>query len=99
MIETDVSYRVKELSEKIEVLELKIEELKSRYAENEMWDNSDMIHNWKISQRTLASWRSDGLIDFIQVGGKIWYTPENRKSFLLRNTVRAKGVEFAPCNN
>lgn len=99
MIETDLGYRVKELSEKIEVLEFKLEELKSHSVENELWDNSDMIRNWKISQRTLASWRSEGLIDFVQAGGKIWYTPENRKTFLLRNTIRAKGVDFVPCSN
>lgn len=99
MIKTDLDFRVKELSEKINELESEIEVLKTRSIENEMWDNSDMIRNWKISQRTLASWRADGLIDYVQMGGKIWYTKENRNAFLLRNTVRAKGDEIATCSN
>lgn len=99
MIETDLHFRVKELSEELNRLESEIEVLKTRSNENEMWDNSDMIRNWKISQRTLASWRADGLIDYVQVGGKIWYTKENRNSFQLRNTVRAKGIELATYSN
>jgi len=99
MIESDLSYRVKELSEEISRLESEIEVLKTRSNEDGMWDNSDMMRNWKISQRTLASWRSEGLIDYVQAGGKIWYTKMNRNDFLLRNTVRAKDVEIATCRN
>ncbi|MFW5793845.1 MAG: hypothetical protein ACOCWC_06130 [Bacteroidota bacterium] len=99
MIETDLHFRVKQLSAEIGRLESEIEELKTRSNENEMWDNSDMIRNWKISQRTLATWRSEGLIDYVQAGGKIWYTKMNRNDFLLRNTVRAKDVEIATCSN
>jgi len=99
MIETDLHFRVKQLSAEISRLESEIEVLKTRANENEMWDNSDMIRNWKISQRTLASWRADGLIDYVQMGQKIWYTKENRNAFLLRNTVRAKGDEIATCSN
>ena len=32
--------------------------------EQELWDNSDLMRNWKISERTLATWRSKGLIGF-----------------------------------
>lgn len=99
MIETDLNYRVKELCDKIEVLELEIEALKTRSLSDEMWDNSDMLRNWKISQRTLASWRANGLIDYVQLGGKIWYTKENRDSFLSRNTIRAKSVDLTTCSN
>jgi len=99
MIETDLHFRVKELSEEVSRLESEIELIKARSTEDELWDNSDMIRNWKISQRTLASWRSEGLIDYVQAGGKIWYTNKNRNDFLLRNTVRAKDVEIATCSN
>ena len=99
MIETDLHFQVKQLSAKISRLESEIEVLKTRSDEDEMWDNSDMMRNWKISQRTLASWRSDGLIDYVQAGGKIWYSKENRNAFLLRNTVKANGVEITTCSN
>lgn len=99
MIKTDLDFRVKQLSAEISRLESEIEVLKTRSIENEMWDNSDMIRNWKISQRTLASWRADGLIDYVQVGGKIWYTKENMNSFLSRNTIKAKSLEIPAYSN
>jgi hypothetical protein len=67
--------------------------------DEDLWDNSDLIRKWKISQRTLATWRANGLIGYIQVGGKIWYTIEDRSSFLSRHKVKAKGVELMVCNN
>lgn len=99
MIETDLHFRVKQLSAEISRLESEIEVLKTRSNEEEMWDNSSMIRHWKISQRTLASWRADGLIDYVQVGGKIWYTKENRDDFVLRNMVKANGVGMKACCN
>ena len=61
--------------------------------EQELWDGSDMIRNWKVSERTLATWRSKGLIDFVQVGSKIWYPREARELFLRKYYNEAKVVE------
>jgi hypothetical protein len=99
MMETDFDFRVKELTEKVEQLESTIEVLKARSTGDDLWDNSDMMLNWKVSQRTLASWRADGLIDYVQVGGKIWYTKENRNNFLMRNAVQAKQMDLTTCSN
>ena len=87
MISTDLNYRVKELSETINMMRLEISDLKNKIFEKDMWDNSDMIRNWNISLRTLATWRSEGLIDYVQLGSKIGYTKENRNDFMKRNTV------------
>lgn len=87
MNNVDVSYRLKELSVEIKELAKELKELKKNADLNEVWDNADLITNWKISIRTLASWRAEGLIQFVQVGGKIYYTKEMRNDFLRKNTV------------
>lgn len=43
-----------------------------------------MIRNWKVSERTLATWRSNDLIGFVQVGSKIWYPRNARDLFLCK---------------
>jgi len=89
MLNIDLNYRVRELADMVSLLKSEINELKSFILEDGLWDNSDMIRNWKVSKRTLANWRAEGLIDFVQIGSKIWYTKENRESFLARNAVNA----------
>ncbi len=56
--------------------------LKLMKPENDLWDNSDMMRNWKVSERLLADWRSKKLIGYVKVNGKIWYTKEAREGFL-----------------
>ena len=58
--------------------------------EEELWDNSDLTRRWKISERTLASWRHTGLISYVQVNGKIWYPKEARDSFLRDHLVKVQ---------
>lgn len=89
MINLDLGFRVKELANMVNLLKSEINELRAQILEDRLWDNSDMIQNWKVSKRTLAMWRSEGMIDFVQMGSKIWYTKENRESFLAKNAVKA----------
>ncbi len=56
-------------------------------SDEDLWDTSDVIRNWKVSVRTLASWRSKGMIGYIKIGGKIWYPKIAREKFLLKNMV------------
>ena len=42
--------------------------------ENDLWDNSDILRNWHISERTLSGWRAKRKISYIQVGKKIFNT-------------------------
>lgn len=42
---------------------------------NEMiYDNADLMQLFKVSQRTLANWRANGIITYSKIGGKILYT-------------------------
>lgn len=91
MNNVDVSFRLKELNDEIGKLVAEVNKLRNNIGENEVWDNADLIKNWKISTRTLASWRAEGLIGYVQVGGKIYYTKEMRNEFLRKNTVNDGG--------
>lgn len=93
MTNVDVSYRLKEFSGKMENLAKEVGELKKGIGINELWDNYDMVNNWKVSLRTLATWRAEGLIDYVKVGSMIWYPKEAREIFLKANTVKSKNEE------
>ena len=80
-----------ELKKKIDAMKIVIDEVKTVVKpEQELWDNSDLIRNWNVSERTLATWRSKGLIGFVQVGSKIWYPREARELFLQVNYHKTK---------
>ncbi len=98
-METEVDLRLQVLSDKVACLEAEIDELKRASVDSDLWDNADMIRHWKISMRTLASWRANGMIGYVQAGGKIWYTRENRNSFLMLNRIKAVGNSFSASNN
>jgi hypothetical protein len=86
---TDPNYFQKELLSEIQFLKAAIVEIKKSRDDNDMWDNSDMIRNWKVSLRTLADWRAEGKIGYVQVGSKIWYPKNERELFLKTNLVKA----------
>ena len=98
MISYDQQYRIKELSDEIKMMRSELDSFKRR-SHDELWDNSDMLQNWKISIRTLATWRSERLIDYIQLGSKIWYTKESRDAFLIRNMVKSINSDAIICSN
>lgn len=88
MVSYDLQYRIELMQKELTQLKTEIIELKGNSNEA-WWDNNDMMRNWKVSLRTLATWRAEGLIDFVQSGSKIWYTKENRDTFIQRNSVNA----------
>lgn len=81
----DLGYRLKELVVEVKGLTVEVQRLAEKSNADELYDNADMIRNWKVSARTLATWRAEGLIGFVQLGSKIWYPKEVREEFLLKN--------------
>ena len=87
-MEFDTNVRIAEMQRSIEEVRACIIRLIDAVKPDEgIWDNSEIISKWKISERTLAGWRSKGLISYVQVKGKIWYTREAREEFLQRNLI------------
>lgn len=82
----DLNHEISQISKKISSLTEKIESIaKLIKPEKDLWDKQDMLENWHISERTLAQWRAEGQLDYVQLGKKIWYPKSARESFLERN--------------
>jgi hypothetical protein len=64
--------------------------LSSVRPEDVLWDNSDILRNWKVSERTLADWRKKGMISYVQVQNKIWYPKESRENFIKNHLVKVQ---------
>ena len=77
----------KEFTEVKATLEKVLSSIKSH---EDLWDNADIIKNWKVSERTLADWRKKGLISYVQVQSKIWYPKDARDGFLKDHFVEVK---------
>jgi hypothetical protein len=86
----DLNYLQKEILQQVQFLRKELTDInKNRYCD-EMWDNSDLIRNWKVSLRTLADWRAEGKIGYVQIGNKIWYPREERELFIKANLVKVR---------
>lgn len=73
-------------------LEAKIDELtrafRIRQIQNAgciLLDNADFIQLFKISAKTAQNWREEGLIEYAQIKGKIYYKLEDVKDFINRH--------------
>ncbi len=86
----DLNYLQKELFDQIQFIRKELTDIKKNRDCNEMWDNSDLIRNWKVSLRTLAEWRTERKIGYVQIGNKIWYPREERELFIKTNLVKVR---------
>ncbi|WP_081209355.1 helix-turn-helix domain-containing protein [Salegentibacter sediminis] len=48
-------------------------------------DNADFIQMFRISAKTAQTWREEGLIEYAQVKGKIYYSLKDIKGFINRH--------------
>ncbi|MDT0642775.1 helix-turn-helix domain-containing protein [Zunongwangia sp. F363] len=78
------------LEEKIDALtrELRIRQI--RDPEYILLDNADFIQLFKITAKTAQNWREEGLIDYTQVKGKIYYNLKDITAFINRHRKRRK---------
>jgi hypothetical protein len=73
-------------------LETKIEQLTREFKARQikepdliLLDNTDFILMFKISTKTAQNWREEGLIEYAQVKGKIYYSLKDIRSFINRH--------------
>jgi len=78
--------------ESMSSLENKVDQLMKEYRirrikdpEFVILDNSDFMEMFKISARTAQNWRDEGLIEYAQVKGKIYYKLKDVQKFLERH--------------
>lgn len=60
----------------------------------DLWDNADMMQRLKISKRTLADWRNEGIVDYVKIKGKIYYPQQAIKSLMMSHSVVQKNEEY-----
>ena len=77
---SDFANQIQELSDRVTWLEQRAH---MTYPESSFddWDNATLMLSWKISQRTTANYRKQGL-GFYKRGGRIFYPPESREKFI-----------------
>ena len=61
---------------------VKIRELKDKDL---LLDNADFVQLFKISSKTAQNWRDEGLIEYSQVKGKIYYRLKDIREFINRH--------------
>jgi hypothetical protein len=66
-----------------EVKSLKKLIMEHKLSATALLDNADLIREYKISRGTASNWRDEGLAH-IKIGSKIFYAPEDIKSFLQK---------------
>ena len=58
-------------------------EQNSKTEKHEKWyTNDELMQFLKVSRRTLANWRNQGLIGFSQIGSKIYYSQSDLEEFM-----------------
>jgi hypothetical protein len=91
MVSYDTNVRISEILKGIQQIIGRVDQLiEVVKPEQDLWDNADIIKNWKVSERTLSDWRRKGLINYVRVNGKIWYPRDAREEFLQRNLINVE---------
>ena len=85
MLQQDVNKISEELAR---MVRHEIQEAK-RPPEEVIYDDVDLRNFLKVSKRTTASWRADGLITFSKLGGKIYYRLSDILSLLKQHEIPA----------
>ena len=90
MNDYNINVRVNEVITAINAVKSEIDILKKTVkSEDDLWDGSDIIRNWKVSERTLADWRRKKMIGYVQINKKIFY-PRNEREDFLRSNLKEK---------
>ena len=96
---TDLAYLQKQFLDQIQFIGRELTNIKNGRDCDEMWDNSDLTRNWKVSLRTLAEWRAERKIGYVQIGNKIWYPKEEREFFIKANLVTVGLKNIGECKS
>ena len=82
MVNLDYGFQLKELSRRVTMIEEHLEKLNNGSKDpDKEWDNATLVREWRISKRTAANYRQQGL-EYYKRGGLVYYSPESRKNFI-----------------
>lgn len=87
MNEYSINVKLSELNQSILEIRKDLSVLKSTIEPVEdLWDSSDLVRHWHVSERTLADWRKKKMIGYVQIHKKIYYPKPERDKFLTANS-------------
>jgi helix-turn-helix protein len=72
------------LLERIDLLHKKMDKLLSNKKDDELklLDNQDLCQLLNVNKRTLQRYRSKGILKYLRVGGKTFYTVDHVNEFI-----------------
>ena len=73
-------------------LESKLDKMAPDQLDTVTYSIAEVCTMLDCSPKTLQNYRDKYLIDFSQVGPKIWFTAQDVQTFLTRNRIQAKGL-------
>ena len=70
---------MEQILKQIELLHLKTDKVLSQKKDDEikLLDNQDLCQLLHVNKRTLQRYRSKGILKYVRIGGKTFYTTEN----------------------
>lgn len=84
-----LNVKLSEMTSAINAVKSDIDTIKKTIkSDDELWDGSDIIRNWHVSGRTLASWRKKKIIGYVQINKKIFYPKQVRERFINDNSIK-----------
>ncbi|WP_212768220.1 helix-turn-helix domain-containing protein [Larkinella sp. C7] len=63
-------------------------------GEQGVYDTDALCRKLHVSKRTLQNWRDDGLIEFSQIGHKIYYTEKAVNQMLEKSKVKSSNSNY-----
>ncbi len=74
--------------EQIELLHQKTDKLLSNKKDNDikLFDNQDLCQLLNVNKRTLQRYRSKGILKYVRIGGKTFYTLNNVNEFIKQHS-------------
>jgi len=89
-----ISQKLARIEKQVDGVIEMLKAIEEKFSKGEkLWDNSEILRNWKVSQRTLATWRKEQRISYIKIGGKIYYTLADRSEFLTKYSINTNVEE------
>ena len=84
------------LANAIEKLTREVKELKEqqKFADRPVYNNEAVLEMFGISQKTLKSWRDNGLLGYSQIGKIYQYSPQDISNFLNNTHEKYSGYHF-----
>jgi hypothetical protein len=73
-------------------LESKLDKITPDQLDTVTYTPEEVCKMLDVSPKTLQNYRDKKLIDFSQVGPKIWFTTQDVQTFLTRNRIQAKAL-------